>query len=114
MAKKTNNEKMISTEENSDAVATEVTAVTTKESKAKKTSKKEVKKENIFKRIWKKIVKFCKDTVGEMKKVTWTSKDELAKSTKLVLVSVIAIALVIAVIDTGFAYLINWLAGLVG
>jgi preprotein translocase subunit SecE len=111
MSKKTNDENVISVEENSQAVEAPVVG---KNNKPKKSSKKEVKKENFFKRIWKRFIKFCKDTVGEMKKVTWTSKDELWKSTKLVLVTVVAIAAVIAVIDTGFALLINWLAGLVG
>ena len=111
MSKKTNDENVISVEENSQAVEAPVVE---KNNKPKKSSKKEVKKENFFKRIWKRFIKFCKDTVGEMKKVTWTSKDELWKSTKLVLVTVVAIAAVIAVIDTGFALLINWLAGLVG
>ena len=110
MSKKINDENVISVEESSEVVEAPVV----KSAKTKKSSKKEVKKENFFKRIWKKFIKFCKDTVGEMKKVTWTSKDELWKSTKLVIVTVVAIAAVIAVIDTGFALLINWLAGLVG
>ncbi len=86
------------------------TAVAT-EKKAKKSVEK---KENILVRLWKKFVKLCKDTFGEMKKVTWTSKTDLIKNTKLVLATMVAIALVIAVIDTGFAYLINWVSGLFG
>lgn len=90
-------------------------AVEVVEVAAKKDTKNAAKKkENIFKRLWKKFVKLCKDTVGEMKKVTWTSKTDLMKNTKLVLVTVVAVAAVIAVIDTGFAYLINWVSGLIG
>ena len=90
-------------------------AVEVVEVAAKKENKNAAKKkENIFKRLWKKFVKLCKDTVGEMKKVTWTSKTDLMKNTKLVLVTVVAVAAVIAVIDTGFAYLINWVSGLIG
>ena len=90
-------------------------AVEVVEVAAKKETKNAAKKkENIFKRLWKKFVKLCKDTVGEMKKVTWTSKTDLMKNTKLVLVTVVAVAAVIAVIDTGFAYLINWVSGLIG
>jgi len=90
-------------------------AVEVVEVAAKKETKNAAKKkENIFKRLWKKFVKLCKDTVGEMKKVTWTSKTDLIKNTKLVLVTVVAVAAVIAVIDTGFAYLINWVSGLIG
>ena len=80
----------------------------------KKSKKQEVKKENFFKRIWKKFVKLCKDTVGEMKKVVWTPKAELAKNTKLVLVTVIAVSLAIAIIDFACSYLINTVAGLIG
>jgi preprotein translocase subunit SecE len=90
-------------------------AVEVVEVAAKKETKNAAKKkENIFKRLWKKFVKLCKDTVGEMQKVTWTSKTDLIKNTKLVLVTVVAVAAVIAVIDTGFAYLINWVSGLIG
>ena len=49
-----------------------------------------------------------------MKKVTWTSKDELLKSTKIVLVTVVAVAIVIAVIDTLCSLGINTIAGLIG
>ena len=80
----------------------------------KKAKKPAAKKENVFKRIWKKFVKLCKDTVGEMKKVVWLPKTELAKSTKLVVVSGVAIAAAIAVIDTAFSFLINTVAGLIG
>ena len=84
------------------------------ESKPEKKVKDTPKKENIFKRVWKKFVKLCKDTVGEMKKVVWLSKAELGKSTKLVVVTVVAVAAAIAVIDTAFSFLINTFAGLIG
>ena len=41
------------------------------------------RKPNFFVRVWKKICKFFKDVAGEMKKVVWTPKNELKKSTKL-------------------------------
>ena len=77
-------------------------------------AKKVVAKENFFKRMWKKFVKLCKDTKGEMKKVVWTPKSELWKNTKLVLISVVAVSLAIAVIDTAFTYLFTTVAGLIG
>ena len=76
--------------------------------------KKVAKKENFFVRIWKKFAKLCKDTVGEMKKVVWTPKADLKKSTRLVIVAVVAISVIIAVIDTACSYLINTVAGLLG
>ena len=72
------------------------------------------KKPNFFVRTWNKLCKFCKDTVGELKKVVWTPKDELKKSSKLVIISVVAVCLAIAVIDVCASLLINSLAGLVG
>ena len=71
-------------------------------------------KENVFVRTWKKIRKFCTDTVGELKKVVWTPKAELKKSTKLVIVTVLAMCIAIALIDLGASWVINTIAGLVG
>ena len=71
-------------------------------------------KENVFVRIWNKIKKFFKDTVSELKKVSWTSKTELFKSTKLVVITVVAVCIAIALIDLGASWVINSLAGLIG
>lgn len=105
MSKKLNNNAI----ENEETVAEEA-----KLPVQKKAEKSAPKKDNFFKRIGKKIVKLCKDTAGEMKKVVWTPKAEVKKSTKLVIVTVVAIGLAIALIDTGFSYLINTIAGLIG
>ena len=69
---------------------------------------------NVFVKIWNKIKKFTKDTVSELKKVSWTSKTELFKSTKLVVVTVLAVCIVIALIDLGASWVVNSLAGLIG
>lgn len=83
--------------------------------KAEKKSKKaDVKKENIFVRIWKKIVKITKDTIGELKKVVWTPKSEVLKSFKLVIFTVLGVSLVIAIIDFGSSWIINSIASLIG
>ena len=71
-------------------------------------------KQNVFVRIGSKIKKFFKDTVSELKKVSWTSKTELFKSTKLVVVTVLAVCIVIALIDLGASWVVNSLAGLIG
>ncbi len=80
----------------------------------KKSKKSDVKKENIFVRIWKKIVKLTKDTVGELKKVVWTPKSEVLKSFKLVIATVLGVSLVIAIIDFGSSWIINSIASLIG
>ena len=71
--------------------------------------KAKAKKPNIFK----KLGKFLKDTMGEMKKVVWTPKAEVFKNAKLVIATVVAVAIIIAVIDFGSSWLINALAGIV-
>ncbi len=72
------------------------------------------KKENFFVRLWKKICKFSRDTVGELKKVSWLDKGELVKSSKLVVISVVAVSVAIALVDLGISQLINLIAGWVG
>ena len=67
-----------------------------------------------FVNIWNKIKKFSKDTVSELKKVSWTSKTELFKSTKPVVVTVLAVCIAIALIDLGASWVVNSLAGLIG
>ena len=71
------------------------------------------KKPNFFVRTWRKLCKLCKDVVGEMKKVVWTSKTELKKSTKVVLVTVFVFAVAIAIVDVLFFNGIDLLASLV-
>ena len=72
------------------------------------------KKPNIFVRAWKKIVKFLKDTIGELKKVVWTPKAEVNKNFKLVIATVVAVSLTIAVIDLASSWIINSIADLIG
>ena len=72
------------------------------------------KKPNIFVRAWKKLVKFLKDTHGELKKVAWTPKAEVFKNFKLVIIAVVAISVIIAIIDLASSWIINSVAGLIG
>ena len=85
-----------------------------KTSAAPAKKEKRVKKDNFLKRIIKKFVKLCKDTVGELKKVVWTPKAEVIKSFKLVIATVVGVSLVIAVIDFGSSLIINTIANLIG
>jgi len=47
----------------------------------------------------KKIVQFFKDSYAELKRVVWPSRDEVASSTKVVIVSVIIFAIVLGAVD---------------
>ena len=73
-----------------------------------------MEKKNVFVRLWNKIKKFFKDTASELKKVSWTSKNELFKSTKLVVATVLAVCVVVALVDLGASWAINSLAELIG
>jgi len=44
-------------------------------------------------------------TEGEMKKVSWSTKKEIISSTKVVIVTVLLMAVILAVVDIGFAKL---------
>ena len=81
---------------------------------AEKAGEKSKNSENFFVKIWKKLVKLCKDTKGELKKVSWTSKTEVFKSFKLVIATVVGVSLVIAAIDFGSSLIINTIANLIG
>ena len=79
-----------------------------------KTKKSAEKKPNFFVRFGKKIAKICKDTVGELKKVVWTSKSEVWKSFRLVIATVVVISLIIGIIDLTSSFIINTIAGFIG
>ena len=81
--------------------------------KKEKNVKKD-KKPGFFARLFARIGKFCKDVVSEMKKVSWTPKTELGKNTKLVLATVIAFGVAIALVDYGSSFVFSSIAGLIG
>lgn len=47
----------------------------------------------------KKILQFFAESYAELKKVVWPSKEEVASSTKVVLISTIIFAFVLGVVD---------------
>ena len=105
---------MAEEKKNLSADVADVEPAAAKEVKKDKKAKKVEKKPNAFVRLWNKICKLCKDVFGEMKKVTWTSKEDLSKGTKLVVAAVVAIGASIAVVDTLFSWIINSIAALIG
>jgi len=46
-----------------------------------------------------KIFNFLKESKAELKKVNWPSKDEVLTSTRVVIISILVIACVVALID---------------
>lgn len=67
------------------------------------------KKPNILKRIGKGIVRFFRDTKGEVKKVVWPSRKQVVNNCIVVAVFVVVCALLIFGLDVLF----NWLFGLI-
>lgn len=57
------------------------------------------------------IVKFFRDVVREMKKVSWPKKKELTKYTITTIVTVTFIALFFTVVDMGISSLIRLILG---
>lgn len=57
----------------------------------------------------KKVIAFFKESYAELRKVTWPSREEVASSTKVVLVSVVLFALVLGLVDYILLVGINFL-----
>ncbi len=47
----------------------------------------------------KKIIRFFQESYAELKKVTWPSREDVASSTKVVLISIVLIALALGFVD---------------
>lgn len=63
------------------------------------------KKLNIFQ----KIARFWRETIGELRKVTWPTPKEAWDLTKIVLVVTVIMSLFLGLVDFGFSQLIGFL-----
>jgi preprotein translocase subunit SecE len=68
------------------------------EKKENKPVKKTERKEPNF------VQRYYRETVGELRKVTWPSREEAINMTGLVLIVLIAMALLLGIIVDGFAH----------
>ncbi len=66
-----------------------------------------MKNKNIFKRIG----EYLREVKGELKKVTWPSKNDLVKTTIAVLVSSFIFGVFLFVVDMIFSKIINSIIG---
>ncbi|SIP90997.1 preprotein translocase subunit SecE [Alkalispirochaeta americana] len=57
----------------------------------------------------KKLVEFIRNSYAELKKVTWPSQEEVASSTRVVLVSVLIFAVILGALDYFFLAGIDFL-----
>ena len=74
------------------------------DSKSNKNDKPVVQKPN-------KIQKWWNETVGELRKVTWPTKEEALKMTKIVTIVVLATAVFLGVVDFVFSRLVGLVLG---
>lgn len=54
---------------------------------------------------------FIGEAVGEARKVVWPTRRETIQTTLVVFVLVVIMAAFLAVVDIGFAYMVQWLMG---
>lgn len=57
----------------------------------------------------KKTIRFFREVKGELKKVAWSTREELTKTTILVLIGLVVFTVFIAVADAGFAKFLQFL-----
>ena len=69
---------------------------------------KKQKKISIFQRIQ----RFWRETIGELRKVTWPTPEEAWKMTRLTLVVMVVMALILGVLDLAFSQFISFLVAL--
>lgn len=62
--------------------------------------------------IIQKIQRFWRETIGELRKVTWPTPQEAWKMTLIVLVVMVFMALILGVLDFAFSQLISFLVAL--
>jgi len=62
--------------------------------------------------ITQRIQRFWRETVGELRKVTWPTQPEAWKMTRLVLVVMIVMAVILGVLDFAFSKLISLVVAL--
>lgn len=56
-------------------------------------------------------VRFVKEAIEELKKVTWLGRNEVVASTVVISILVIIVAVFIALIDFTFSIIIRWVLG---
>ena len=66
---------------------------------------------NIFQRIWFKIQKFFQETVGELRKVSWPSRQEAIRLTEIVIVVIFLMAAILGGLDWVYAKFFGLILG---
>ena len=62
--------------------------------------------------IFQKLQRFWRETIGELRKVTWPTPPEAWKMTRLVLIVMVIMAVILGVLDFAFSQLISLLVAI--
>ena len=73
---------------------------------------KAAKKQNIFKRMGRAVIRFFKDTRGEMKKVVWPSAKQVRNNFLVVVAFVLFASIFIVALDFLFSHLLGFVVNL--
>ena len=66
---------------------------------------------NIFQRIWNKIREFLRETIGELRKVNWPSRQEAIHLTQIVIAVIFIMAAILGGLDFLYARFFALLIG---
>jgi preprotein translocase subunit SecE len=66
---------------------------------------------NIFQRIWYRIQKFFQETVGELRKVSWPTRQEAIRLTEVVIVVILIMAALLGGLDWVYAKFFGLILG---
>jgi len=58
---------------------------------------------NIFQRFWSNIQRFFQETVGELRKVSWPTRQEAIRLTEIVLIVIFVMAVILGGLDWVYA-----------
>ncbi len=72
--------------------------------------KKKINWKQFIKKLPLRIVKFFRDVVHELKRVTWPTKKALLTYTIVVIITIIIFAVILGVFDFGFIQLLDFIA----
>ena len=62
---------------------------------------------NFFQRFWNKIQRFIKETVGELRKVSWPTRQEALRLTQIVVIVIFVMAIILGGLDYIYAQIFS-------
>lgn len=64
--------------------------------------------------VFSRIRRYIAEVVAELRKVTWPTREEAKRLTKMVLIIAGAIGLILGTFDYGFTHLMDWIVSIGG